>query len=168
MAPALLQVDEMQSSSSRKREPSQEIDLCSVMCACVSERQGTWRTYSAVTNEAREEVRYNNRYYLYYFFPPPSSTAAIPHANALQYAEPIPTLLHSFINLTEVVHIYIYIYIYIYIISTYKRQLSMRLPLSRLLAMLGNSIIKSSFISQLWPGPYITFFARGATRRKIV
>ena len=27
---------------------------------CVSERQGTWRTDSGVTDEAQKEVRYNN------------------------------------------------------------------------------------------------------------
>ena len=31
---------------------------------CVSKRQGTRRTYDAVTDEAWEEVRYNNRHLL--------------------------------------------------------------------------------------------------------
>jgi len=49
--------------SLRKREPSQEMDLH----VFDGMWQDTWHTHDAVTDEAREEVRYNNRYIC---FPP--------------------------------------------------------------------------------------------------
>jgi len=46
--------------SSRKSEPSEEMDLSSTMCASPNAKVNG-HNYDAVTNKAREEVRNNNR-----------------------------------------------------------------------------------------------------------
>lgn len=82
----------------------------------ISDRRGARHTNDAVTDEAREEVQYNNRYTYVCFRPcePPFLTIVVlkncsARTNALQHTDAILNLLHSF---TKRDWNYAYIYIH--------------------------------------------------------
>ena len=85
--------------SLRKREPSQEMDLCLMVCTSPNAKV---HGVLAVTDEGWEEVQCNNKYLCYPPCEPPSFTVHVHSscscANALQCADVMLTLLHSCIK----------------------------------------------------------------------